>query len=233
MSFLYGLFSLFIATGVFASSIIEKVDQTNYNNRWTVGQIMPVALLAVPFINVVDMFYHGKAIIPSSYEFTSNGTLGKATEDTSSQPNLVMTDQDSNRAPEQTHPSETLRQGKFSSFDPDQDYYLCSTALVGCNIMIFLFELSITGIVLGVTAANDSIARFLAKEKSSWAFIAQILVTALSALWVYILITFLVDWAVTRNALRTYFGKRTLLGILHTLNAAIVTVAYIMLNLPR
>lgn len=116
-------------------------------------------------------------------------------------------------------------------FHPDQDYYRCSTALIGCNILIILFELGITGIVLGVTIAGDSIARFLSESVSLWVFIPEILGTAFFFLWVYILISFLIDWAVTRNVLRRYFGKTLLLWTLSTVNAAIFVTGYIWIGL--
>lgn len=72
MSFLYGLFSLFVLTDVYTSGYLGNTYQNDYSNRWTVGQIMPVALLAVPFINVVEMLYHGKATTSSSYYFITD-----------------------------------------------------------------------------------------------------------------------------------------------------------------
>lgn len=121
---------------------------------------------------------------------------------------------------------ETARQSSFI-LDPDHDYYHHSSALIGCNILIILFELGVGGAVLGVTISRDTIARFLAENVTMSKFIPRFIGTAFGVLCVNVLLSFLIDWTVTRNGLRRYFRKSTLLVILYFVNVSILATAYL------
>ncbi|KAJ5804947.1 hypothetical protein N7474_010834, partial [Penicillium riverlandense] len=157
MSFLYGLFSVLVEINVFTGGdIIPPVIQNNYTNRWSIGQIMPVFLLAVPLVTIIELLYPGKStillsLVPSLMETDSvDDAKGSAGEDISSQP-APLTYQGSNTTSTHNLSLETAQPENSLTHHPDQDYYHNSTALKCGNLFIMLMEYFAGGAVLVVT----------------------------------------------------------------------------------
>ncbi|KAL3434218.1 hypothetical protein BDV09DRAFT_204893 [Aspergillus tetrazonus] len=126
-SFLIGLWSLLRILNV---SHLEPHFDTLFNginiNKWSFGQVMPVILLATPLINVLESFY------PDQQTGIKSNTCSSLNHSLESSISVDI------RRPS-TFPS-------FSSdtLDPDQNYYLHSTAMGVGTAYILTFELGFT-----------------------------------------------------------------------------------------
>lgn len=197
MFWLLTSFLLGVITLISDVTIASPKDPDSEAYSWSFGQIMPVILLAIPFITIVENLYPDEAPVRDLHT--------EATRDISSSSLLPW--------PEERHDEDN----SMLVFNPDQDYYHISSSMKAGTISIFIFEVFLGCFAPVAVVLTGSFMENILHRAN------QTIPGAFFSLWCIILFSLGIDWVVSQKAGRGYVPKRHLLVLLQFANVTLFT----------
>lgn len=186
MFWLLASFILGIVTLLYDVTSVSLEDPGSEGNSWSFGQIMPIILLAIPFITIVENLYTDEAPVHVLHT--------EARRDVSSSPPLLP------RLEERHDEDKGLL-----AFNPDRDYYHVSSSMKAGTVCILIVEAFLGCLMLVSAFAQGSFAAdILHRLKTA-------IPLTLFSLWCIILFSLRIDWVVPQKAGKRYVLKRLLL----------------------